>query len=304
MELQSQLELVCEQLNQQLIGKQQVVRLSLCCLLAGGHLLLEDLPGAGKTSLAKWLAASFGLSFRRVQFTSDLLPADIVGLSVFEPHKQSFRFHPGPIFNQLVLADELNRASPRTQSALLEAMEERQVSVDGVSHPLESPFFVIATQNPHEQLGTFALPESQLDRFGMRLTIGFPDQKAELKMLKGGGETPPQVQALLKVADLVELQGLTQAVHASDAVLNYLLALIHRSRSLSDANPLSPRASKMLLACARSWAFLSGRQHVIPEDIQAVYVAVAAHRLGAGEVGIAHANTLLAEVDPFGELQP
>jgi MoxR-like ATPase len=302
MAYQHQLEAIAEQINSRLIGKPEVVRLAICCLLAGGHLLLEDLPGVGKTSLAKWLAESFGLSFRRVQFTSDLLPADIVGLSVFESDKQAFRFHPGPIFNQLVLADELNRASPRTQSALLEAMEERQVSVDGVSRPLDAPFFVIATQNPHEQLGTFALPESQLDRFGMRLTIGFPDVEAELRMLKGAGDNAPAPLHLLSAPELFDLQRLSQRLYASDAVLRYLLALVHHSRQRPDAKPLSPRASKMLLACARAWAFLEGRDHVIPEDVQQVFTAVAGHRLATGDAGINHAVALLQAIDPFGEL--
>ncbi|WP_406609371.1 AAA family ATPase [Agarivorans sp. JK6] len=300
-QIHPQLAPICDYLEQQLLGKPKAVRLALSCLLASGHLLIEDLPGAGKTSLAKWLAAGFGLSFQRIQFTSDLLPADIIGVSVFEPPTQQFKFHPGPIFHHLVLADELNRASPRTQSALLEAMEEQQVSTDGESYPLKAPFFVIATQNPREQLGTFDLPESQLDRFAMRLSIGFPDLDSEMAMLKRGNH-PPQSLAALSVEQLLELQQQVNALHCSDALLDYLLRLVHCSRVLEGASPLSPRCSLTLLACAKAWAFVHHKQHVSPEDVQAVFSAVSAHRLGRGDSGEAYAKQILAEVDPYSDL--
>jgi len=300
-QIDPRLQAVCQQLEQQLLGKTQAVRLALSCLLASGHLLIEDLPGAGKTSLAKWLAAGFGMSFQRIQFTSDLLPADIIGVSVFEQDSQQFRFHPGPIFHHLVLADELNRASPRTQSALLEAMEEQQVSTDGQRYPLAAPFFVIATQNPREQLGTFDLPESQLDRFAMRLSIGFPDLDSEMAMLKRSSrESEPQ--ASLTMDDVLSLQQQVQQLHCSDALLAYLLRLIHRSRELEGVNPLSPRCSLSLLSCAKAWAFLHHKAHVSPEDLQAVFVAVSAHRLGRGDSGEAYAKQILADVDPYQDL--
>ncbi|WP_425393855.1 AAA family ATPase [Aliagarivorans marinus] len=300
--LHPELQTVYSQLQSQLLGKSAVIKQAMACLLAGGHLLLEDLPGVGKTSLAKWLGSSFGMSFQRIQFTSDLLPADIIGVSIFEQNEQAFHFHPGPLFHQLILADELNRASPRTQSALLEAMEEGQVSVDGVNHTLPSPFFVIATQNPHEQLGTFELPESQLDRFAMRLSIGFPDADSELQMLKQSNHAARSDSPLV-VEQLPQLQAQSQQVHASDALLGYLLRLIHASRTLEHARPLSPRCSKTLLACARAWAFIHHRQHVEPEDLQAVFVAVSAHRLGRGEQGVQFASQLLDGVAPYNDLE-
>ncbi|WP_432452012.1 AAA family ATPase [Agarivorans sp. QJM3NY_29] len=299
--LHPELQAISCQLEQQLLGKPQVVRLALSCLLAKGHLLIEDLPGAGKTSLAKWLASSFGLSFQRIQFTSDLLPADIIGVSVFEPSTQQFSFHPGPIFHHLVLADELNRASPRTQSALLEAMEEQQVSTDGNSYPLASPFFVIATQNPREQLGTFDLPESQLDRFAMRLSIGYPDLGSEMAMLKREQNATPAPSSLT-IEQLLALQHEVQRLHCSDALLDYLLRLIHFSRQLEGAHPLSPRCSLTLLACAKAWAFVHHKKHVSPDDLQAVFTAVSAHRLGRGDSGEAYAKHILAEVDPYRDL--
>ncbi|MDO6683980.1 MULTISPECIES: AAA family ATPase [unclassified Agarivorans] len=300
-QIHPQLAPICHYLEQQLLGKPKAVRLALSCLLASGHLLIEDLPGAGKTSLAKWLAAGFGLSFQRIQFTSDLLPADIIGVSVYEPPTQQFIFHPGPIFNHLVLADELNRASPRTQSALLEAMEEQQVSTDGQSYPLEAPFFVIATQNPREQLGTFDLPESQLDRFAMRLSIGFPDLNSELAMLKRSNQAGESLVGM-SIEALTQLQQAVEQVHCSDALLDYLLRLIHCSRALEGANPLSPRCSLTLLACAKAWAYLHHQQHVSPEDVQAVFSAVSAHRLGRGDSGEAYAKQILTDVDPYNDL--
>ncbi|WP_407641494.1 AAA family ATPase [Alginatibacterium sediminis] len=296
-----QLSQIASNIDQHLLGKSQTVRLALSCLLAGGHLLLEDVPGVGKTSLAKSLAGQFGLSFQRIQFTSDMLPADILGVSVFEAAEHAFRFHPGPIFNQLLLADELNRASPRAQSALLEAMEERQVSIDGQSYPLEQPFFVIATQNPSEQLGTFELPESQLDRFAMRLAIGFPDPKSELQMLKGIS-TSDVPSTSLSAAALRALQSEVGQVHASDSLLNYILRLVHLSRHTENARGLSPRASKILLSCAQAWAFIHGSDHLLPEHVQAVFVAVSSHRLASGDNGAQMAQLLLEQVDPYREL--
>ena len=264
------------------LGKPRVLRLSLACLLARGHLLIEDVPGVGKTTLAHALARVLGLSWQRVQFTSDLLPADVIGVSIYDRTHQRFDFRPGPVFTQLLLADEVNRASPRTQSALLEAMEERQVSVDGTTHPLPEPFFVIATQNPQEQLGTFALPESQLDRFLMRVELGYPSAAFERKLLQDGGgrgvasELAPQ----LAPAELVALQERVVRVHVAAPLLDYVQALIAATRQRSDVRlGLSPRAGQGLVRAARAWAMLDGRDAVLPEDVQAVLPAVAAHRL-------------------------
>lgn len=264
-----------QQLNQVLLGKPTAVRLALCCLCAGGHLLLEDRPGAGKTTLAHALAQSVGISYRRVQFTNDLLPADLTGYRWYDSNTGQFEFRAGPLFSQLLLADEINRASSRSQSALLEAMEERQVSLDGETMPLPSPFFVIATQNPLEQTGTQALPESQLDRFMMRLSLGFPDRQSERAMLRGQQQLELQAHAI----EWPQLQHLIQTLHISDGVLDYLLDLVNASRNQTDTHALSPRASKALLACARAWAFLDQRDFVTPDDIKAVFVAVANHRL-------------------------
>lgn len=262
------------QLNQVLLGKQQVVRLALCCLVAGGHLLLEDRPGVGKTTLAHALAEGLGLSYRRVQFTNDLLPADLTGFRIFDARLSEFNFAPGPIFHQVLLADEINRASSKSQSALLEAMEEHQVSIDGQTYPLPSPFFVIATQNPLEQTGTQALPESQLDRFMMRLSLGFPDRASERAMLLGLQQTIQSASL-----DWLALQTAVNAVQISDDVLGYLLDLVAASRLQQQSHALSPRASKALLQGAKAWALLQQRTYVIPDDIQAVFVAVCNHRL-------------------------
>jgi MoxR-like ATPase len=258
------------------------VRLSLACLLARGHLLIEDIPGVGKTTLAHALAQVLGLAWQRVQFTSDLLPADIIGVSVFDRVTQRFEFRQGPVFTQLLLADEVNRASPRTQSALLEAMEERQVSIDGHTHALPEPFFVVATQNPHEQLGTFALPESQLDRFLMRIELGYPDARFERVLLAEDDrrallrKTSPSMSA----ATLLELQGGLRGVHVAPALLDYVQALVRASRSRRDVKlGLSPRAAQGVVRAARAWALLDGRDSVIPDDVQAVWVAVTSHRL-------------------------
>jgi MoxR-like ATPase len=258
------------------------VRLALACLLARGHLLIEDLPGVGKTTLAHTLAKVLGLEFKRIQFTSDLLPADIIGISAYVPETRSFTFHPGPIVTQLVLADEINRATPKTQSALLEAMEERQVTADGVTHKLPEPFFVIATQNPHHLIGTFPLPESQLDRFLMRLELGYPDRAAERALLKGRDrhELLESLPPVIDGARLLLLQGQAGRLHVSEALLDYVQNLVAATRHMAKfAEGLSPRAGLALLAAARAWALLAGRDMVLPEDVQTVAPAVIGHRL-------------------------
>ena len=275
-----------------ILGKSDAVRLGLTCLLARGHLLIEDVPGVGKTTLAHALAQVLGLTWQRVQFTSDLLPADIIGVSVFDRAAQRFEFRPGPVFTQLLLADEVNRASPRTQSALLEAMEERQVSVDGIAHALPDPFFVVATQNPHEQLGTYALPESQLDRFLMRIELGYPDARHERQLL--GEEDRRAVlgrtSAALNATGVLELQRAAAAVHVAAPLLDYVQALVAASRSRRDIRlGLSPRAAQGLVRAARAWALIDGRSAAIPDDVQAVWSAVALHRLELRQPGEADA---------------
>jgi MoxR-like ATPase len=265
-----------------ILGKPQALRLALSCLLARGHLLIEDVPGVGKTTLAHALARVLGLSWQRVQFTSDLLPADILGVSVFDRVAQKFEFRPGPVFTQLLLADEVNRASPRTQSALLEAMEERQVSVDGITHRLPEPFFVVATQNPHEQLGTYALPESQLDRFLMRIELGYPDPRHERALLaqRDRRELLDQARPAMDGAGLLGLQKQARSVHVAEAVIDYVQKLVAATRARSDLKlGLSPRAAQGLVRAARAWALLEGRDAVLPDDVQAVWSAVALHRL-------------------------
>jgi len=265
-----------------ILGKNRQIQLALSCLLAGGHLLIEDLPGVGKTTLSLTLSRVFGLDFQRIQFTSDLLPSDVLGVSIFDTSKQSFIFHQGPVFTQVLLADEINRSTPKTQSSLLEAMEEKQVTQDGKTRSLPEPFFVIATQNPNEQVGTFPLPESQLDRFLMRINIGYPDQQAEMELLKGNNrhEMIQQLDASITPGQLIELQKNVRNVHMSQAILDYVLTLIRSSRlSPWFISGLSPRAGLALQRCARAWAFLQGRDHVLPEDIQQVLPSVAAHRL-------------------------
>ena len=267
-----------------LLGKERQVRLALACLLARGHLLIEDLPGVGKTTLAEALARSFALAFKRVSFTSDLLPADLTGVNVFDPAAGRFQFQPGPLFSQVLLADEINRASPRTQSALLEAMAAGRVSVEGVSHPLPQPFLVIATQNGLDQGGTSPLPESQLDRFLMRLSLGFPARQAERELLRGQALAPERQPPLLAPEDLLRLQGQADQQHVSPAMIDYLLAVLERSREAGrQGQPLSPRAGLGLLAAARGWSLLEGRDHVIPDDLQAVLPSVCEHRLDAGQ---------------------
>jgi MoxR-like ATPase len=265
-----------------ILGKPTQIRLCLACLLARGHLLIEDVPGVGKTTLAHALAHVLGLAWQRVQFTSDLLPADIIGVSVFDRAGQQFHFRQGPIFTQLLLADEVNRASPRTQSALLEAMEERQVSADLTTYRLPEPFFVVATQNPHEQLGTFALPESQLDRFLMRVTLGYPDAAHERELLRNGErrEMLPQIPAALSPDAVVRIQNHVRRVYVSDAVLDYAQELIARTRDRMDLKlGLSPRAGQGLIRAAQAWTYLANRNAVLPDDIQAVLPSVVSHRL-------------------------
>ncbi len=264
------------------VGKQHEIKLAFACLLARGHLLIEDLPGVGKTTLAHVLARVLGLSFQRVQFTSDLLPADILGVSVYEKETGRFSFHPGPIFAQLVLADEVNRATPRTQSALLEAMEEHQVTVEGRTHTLPLPFFVVATQNPSHQIGTFPLPESQLDRFLMRIELGYPDVSAERTLLKGRDrrEMVAEIEPILQPKALFEMQQRVSEIHVSDALIDYLQELLNYSRRAPGfVAGLSPRAGLSLRSAAQAWAMLAGRAHVVPEDVQAVLPAVVGHRL-------------------------
>jgi MoxR-like ATPase len=282
------LHAVVARIGEVLVGKEAQVRLALACLIARGHLLIEDLPGVGKTTLAHVLARVLGLNFKRIQFTNDLLPADILGISIYRTDTGKFVFHPGPIFAQVLLTDEINRATPKTQSALLEAMEEHQVTSEGVPYKLPEPFFVIATQNPHHLVGTFPLPESQLDRFLMRLTLGYPDRAAERALLKGRDrqEMIAALAPLLDGARLVHWQREANAVHVSEALLDYMQNLIEASRrDAAVAEGLSPRAGLAWLRAARAWALLAGRSHVLPEDVQAVGVNVIAHRLKPARAG-------------------
>ena len=282
MHVKEKLQALLNQLNTVIVGKPSQVQDCVACLLAGGHLLIEDVPGVGKTTLAHALSRSFGLQFSRVQFTADLMPSDLSGISIYERQKESFVFHPGPVFAQVLLADEINRASPRTQSALLEAMEEKQVTVEGETRPLPLPFFVIATQNPHDQLGTYALPESQLDRFHMRISLGYPDRAAERQLLLGSDrrDMVENLPVLLVPHDLLALQQLVQQVHAAEPLLNYLQDLIAATRSGRwFLQGLSPRAGIAIMRAAKAQAFLSGRDYVAPDDIAAVLPQTAAHRL-------------------------
>ncbi|GMV03341.1 MAG: hypothetical protein AMXMBFR52_29960 [Burkholderiales bacterium] len=282
------IQAVAAQVGTVVVGKQPQIKLALACLLARGHLLIEDLPGVGKTTLAHALSMSLGLQFKRVQFTNDLLPADIVGLSVFDRDSSQFVFHPGPVFSQVLLADEINRASPKTQSALLEAMEERQVSIDGRTLALPEPFFVIATQNPQDQVGTFPLPESQLDRFLMCVQLGYPDARSERALLEGEDRRVmlASLPARMDPAQLQQAQQMVCGIRCAPALLDYvqnLLTFSRRSPALSEG--LSPRAGLALLQAARAWALLDGRNHVLPDDVQAVLTAVAGHRLRPAKGG-------------------
>ncbi|AOE84886.1 AAA family ATPase [Pseudomonas sp. TCU-HL1] len=302
--MRTKLDACLHAVNQVLLGKEAQVRLALTCLLARGHLLIEDLPGMGKTTLGHALAKVLGLSFQRIQFTSDLLPGDILGTSVFDKDSGQFVFHPGPVFAELVLADEINRATPKSQSALLEAMEEGQVTIEGATRPLPEPFFVIATQNPVSQGGTFALPESQLDRFLMRLSLGYPAKAAEKALLQGEArrELLPRLEPVFTHAELGLIQAEVPKVVARDAVVDYVLRLVDATRSQPQfAWGLSPRASLALLSAARAWALLAGRDYVIPEDVQAVLPSVVGHRLReradpSGHGGGALVQWLLREV--------
>jgi MoxR-like ATPase len=273
-----------ESLGHIVLDKPQQIKLSLACLLAGGHLLLQDLPGMGKTTLAESLARSLGLDYRRIQFTSDMLPADILGLSIFNPEKQQFEYRPGPIFTQILLADEINRSSPKTQSALLEAMEERQVSQDGQTRPLPSPFFVIATQNPMQQSGVYPLPESQLDRFLMCLSLGYPSMQAERDLLLGVDRRQllANMQAHVTQQTLEHWQKAVLQIHVAPPVLDYLQRLVAKTRETKQYVGLSTRGVLALKKAAQAYAFVEGRHYVVPEDLQAVFVAVTDHRMGGG----------------------
>ena len=296
--LQEQLEQVIAQVSTIILGKQSAIRLALACLLARGHLLIEDLPGMGKTTLAHALAHSLGLHYQRIQFTSDLLPADILGAAVYERQRETFVFHPGPVFAQLILADEINRATPKTQSALLEAMEEGQVTIEGETRPLPQPFFVIATQNPVYQIGAFPLPESQLDRFLMRIALGYPDAQAERTLLEGEDRRVAltRMPACLTPAELQAAQQHFDQVHAAPPLLDYLQALLIFSRQSNQfRGGLSPRAGLGLLRAARAWALLHRRDHVLPEDVQAVLAAVVEHRLQAGDEHLEQSGAALVE---------
>ena len=282
MHVKEKLQTLLNQLNTVIVGKPSQVSDCVACLLAGGHLLIEDVPGVGKTTLAHALSRSFGLQFSRVQFTADLMPSDLSGVSIYERQKESFVFHPGPVFAQVLLADEINRASPKTQSALLEAMEEKQVTVEGATRPLPVPFFVIATQNPHDQLGTYALPESQLDRFHMRISLGYPDRAAERELLSGGDrrDMVDKLQALLTPHDLLELQREVSQVHAAGPLLDYMQDLVAATRSGRwFLQGLSPRAGIAVMRAARAQAYLNNRDYVAPDDIAAVLPQTTAHRM-------------------------
>ena len=282
MDAQHKLKSLLNQLNTVIVGKSAQVQDCVACLLAGGHLLIEDVPGVGKTTLAHALARTFGLQFSRVQFTSDLMPSDLSGVSVYERGKEAFVFHPGPVFAQVLLADEINRASPKTQSALLEAMEEKQVTVEGATRPLPTPFFVIATQNPQDQLGTYALPESQLDRFLMRISLGYPDRAAERQLLAGNDrrDLVDQLQPLLTGDELAQLQQAVLRVHIAAPLLDYVQDLIAATRSGRwFLQGLSPRAGIALVRAAQAQALLCGRDYVAPDDVQAILPQTVAHRL-------------------------
>ena len=282
MDARLKIKSILDQLNTVLVGKTLQVQDCVGCLLAGGHLLIEDVPGVGKTTLAHALARTFGLQFSRVQFTADLMPSDLAGVSVFERSKEAFVFHPGPVFAQVLLADEINRASPKTQSALLEAMEEKQVTVEGETRPLPSPFFVIATQNPHDQLGTYALPESQMDRFLMRISLGYPDRQAERQLLAGTDRRDLVIRLppLLTADELLQLQQAVLRTHVADPVLDYVQDLIAATRSGRwFLQGLSPRAGIALVRAAQAQALISGRDYVAPDDVQAILPQTVAHRM-------------------------
>lgn len=299
MQLQAVIDTAVAEVGKVLLGKEQKVRLALCCLFARGHLLIEDLPGMGKTTLSHALADVLGLDYKRVQFTSDLLPADILGVSVFDRNDATFSFHPGPIFTQLLLADEINRTTPRTQSALLEAMAEGQVTVEGETRSLPEPFFVVATQNPIHQSGTYPLPESQLDRFLMRLELGYPDPGAERAMFQRGDNAQSGARArhCVSVEQLQAIRVAVAQVHASDNLLDYLQRLVAYTRQSSEFEVgLSPRGALALLESAKTWAVMNSRGHLVPEDLQMVLPAVAAHRLIPSSDYAGDSNALVAQL--------
>ena len=303
MDAQLKLKSLLDQLNTVIVGKPTQIQDCVACLLAGGHLLIDDVPGVGKTTLAHALARTFGLQFSRVQFTSDLMPSDLSGVSIYERGKEAFVFHPGPIFAQVLLADEINRASPKTQSALLEAMEEKQVTIEGETRPLPQPFFVIATQNPLDQLGTYALPESQLDRFLMRISLGYPDRLAERELLAGNDrrDMVDKLPALLSQTELQQLQDQVLAVHAAGPLLDYVQDLIAATRSGKwFLQGLSPRAGIAVVRAAKAQALLSGRDYVAPDDVQAVLPQTVAHRLipvgDAGRGAVEQVRAMVAAV--------
>ncbi len=285
------------------LGKEPQIRLALTCLVAKGHLLIEDLPGMGKTTLSHAIAQVLGLSYHRIQFTSDLLPADLLGVNIFDKQKNDFTFHPGPLFAQLVLADEINRAPPKAQSALLEAMEERQVSLEGETRPLPEPFFVIATQNPLEQSGTYPLPESQLDRFMMKISLGYPDSLSEKQLLKGADrrEMISSLGTTLPPDLLMEMQQSLDKIAASDAIIDYIYRLVtHTRRTEGFGHGLSPRAGLALLRAARAWAMIDGRHYLLPDDVQAVLPSIVEHRLASGaSLGQPLSHALIKAVDIF-----
>lgn len=297
--MQQSIQQAITQIEQIIVGKPNQIRLAVCSLLSAGHCLIEDLPGVGKTTLAHAVAGTFGLAFNRIQFTSDLLPADILGVSIFDPQAQRFNFHPGPVFANCILADELNRATPKTQSALLEAMEEHQITVEGQTRRLEDPFFVIGTQNPLDQAGTFPLPESQLDRFIMKLTLGYPDRSAERQLLSGQSRQDllHNLKPVLKVTEVLELQQRIKQIHVSEPLLDYAQTLIDATRDSGlFVFGLSPRAGLSLLRAARAWAYMDGREHVEPKDIKAVFAPISCHRLIVAEHSSKNVDTLVAEL--------
>lgn len=303
--MNNQIQNIITQVSQIIVGKQEQIKVALTCLFCNGHLLIEDLPGMGKTTLSHALAKVMGLEFNRVQFTSDLLPADILGINIYDANKQAFQFHQGPVFTHVLLADEINRSNPKTQSALLEAMEEKQVTLDGDTYQLPTPFIVIATQNPMHQSGTYALPESQLDRFFMRIQLGYPDWNSEKQMLAGDTtDNLSSMQQIITLEQLKQMQKDVLQIHASNAIYDYILRLVTLSRE-SDAypNPLSPRASKAILHAAKAWAFVHDRDYIVPEDIQAILPAVAEHRLRSSlsdlSTNFSLSKQLLEQVDPL-----
>lgn len=294
--MQNTINQLVDAANQIILGKERQIRLAFCCLLAKGHLLIEDIPGVGKTTLSHTLAKLLGLHYQRIQFTSDILPADIIGSSIFNVEKHEFTFHKGPIFNQMILADEINRSTPKAQSALLEAMEEQQVTVEGQTYDLLAPFFVIATQNPQHQIGTFPLPESQLDRFLMRIELGYPNREAERELLTGKNRHAliRTLQTQIPLEKLFEMQKACGEVHVSDALLDYLQAIIEYSRESAEYTfGLSPRAGLALLTASKAWAFMHNRDAVLPEDVQSILPAVAAHRL---KYGSTHSEEVVASL--------